>query len=146
MAHQQNLLKYLLNLIGMRADEVGDSGEVGDAVAGQGLEDDVCLTAPLDLAAGGDAFGVSKQNNLQQNSWIICGSAHIVVSVVGVVDRQIQLVLYQVMNSVFKCARLKLFLVVDHYHGRLVVIIVLELWHRCIRAREMAHCSRTYGI
>jgi len=56
MAHQQYLLEQLFNLIGVLADELSQGGEVRDGIAGQRLENDVGLAAPLDLAAGGDAL------------------------------------------------------------------------------------------
>ena len=44
-------------------------------------------------------------------------------------NRQVQLVFDQVVHRVFKGAGLKLFLVVDHDHGVLVVVVVLETGH-----------------
>jgi len=61
MAHQQYLLEKLFDLIGVLADKLGQGGEVRDCIAGQRFKDDVGLTAPLNLAAGGDAFGVSEK-------------------------------------------------------------------------------------
>jgi hypothetical protein len=129
MAHQQYLLEQLFYLIGVLADKLGQGGEVRDGIAGQRLEDDVGLAASLDLAAGGDAFRVSKQNDLQQNGRIVGQSTGVVVALLGVKHRQIQLVLNQVMNGVFEGARLELFLVVDDHHRILVVVDVLETRH-----------------
>ena len=42
-----------------------------DGIAGQCFKDDVGLAAPLDLAAGGDAFGVGEQYDLQQDGRIV---------------------------------------------------------------------------
>ena len=113
----------------MLADKLGQGGEVRDGIARQRFEDDVGLAAPLDLTAGGDAFRVSKQNDLQQNGRIVGQSAGVVVALLGVKHRQIQLVLNQVMNGVFEGARLELFLVVNDHHRILVVVGVLEARH-----------------
>ena len=42
---------------------------------------------------------------------------------------QVELVLDQIVQSVFKGARLELILVVDHHHGVLIVVISLEAGH-----------------
>jgi hypothetical protein len=39
-------------------------GEMRDGIAGQRFKEDVGLAVPLDLAAGGDAFGVDGQDDL----------------------------------------------------------------------------------
>ncbi|MFC4417329.1 helix-turn-helix domain-containing protein [Chromohalobacter beijerinckii] len=52
-----------------------------------------------------------------------------VVAVLGVENRQVQLVLDQVVYRVLKSAGLKLILVVDHHHGALIVVIGLEAGH-----------------
>src|SRR5690554_308707 len=129
MTHQQHLLEQFFNLIGVKTDKLGQGGEVENRVAGQCFKDDVGLTAPLDLAAGGDALGISKQNDLQENGGIVGCAACVVVAILGVKHRQIQFVFNQVMNGVFKRAGLKLFLIVDHDHGILVVVVVLEMRH-----------------
>ena len=98
-------------------------------IAGQRFKDDVGLAAPLGLAAGGDAVGVGKQDDLQKNGRIVGQSAGVVIAVLRVKHRQIQLVLDQVMNGVFKGAGLELFLVVDDDHRILVVVVVLETRH-----------------
>jgi len=78
------LLEQLFNLIRVIADEPGQRGEVGNGVAGQGFEEDVGLAAPLHLAARSDAFGVGKQNDLQQNGGIVGQPAGVFVAVLGV--------------------------------------------------------------
>jgi len=44
-------------------------------------------------------------------------------------DRQVQLVLDQIVDRVFEGARLKLVLIVNHDHRVLVVVVVLEARH-----------------
>ena len=129
MAHQQYLLEQFFNLIGVLADKLGQGGEVRDCIAGQRFKDDVGFTAPLDLAAGGDAFGVSEQNDLQQDGGIVGQAAGVVVAIFRVKNRQIQLVFNQVVNGVFKSAGLELLSVVDDNHRILVVVVVLETRH-----------------
>jgi hypothetical protein len=129
MAHQQYLFKQFFNLIGVLADELGQGGEMRDGIAGQRFEDDVGLAAPLDLSAGGDALGLSEQDDLQENSGIVGSAAGVVVAVLGMKNRQIKLVLNQVMNGVFKGTGLELFLVVDDHHRILIVVVVLETRH-----------------
>ena len=122
MAHQQYLFEQFFNLIGVLADELGQGGEVRDGIAGQRFEDDVGLAAPLDLAAGSDALGVSKQNYFQQNGRIVGQATSVVVAVLGMKNRQIQLVLNQVMNGVFKgtglelCSRWLCFVITEFRH------------------------------
>jgi hypothetical protein len=123
------LLKQFFNLIGVLADELSQGGEVRDGIAGQRLENDVGLAAPLDLAAGGDALRVRKQNNLQQNGRIVGQSASVVVAVLGMKHRQIQLVFDQIVNRVLEGARLELLLVIDDHHRILIVVVVLETRH-----------------
>jgi hypothetical protein len=84
MTHRQYLFKQLFNLIGVLADEFGQGIEVRDGIAGKGFKNDVGLAAPLDLTAGGDAFRVRKQNNLQQNGRIVGQAAGVVVAIFGV--------------------------------------------------------------
>ena len=129
MAHQQYLLEQLFDLIGVITDEFRQSGEVGHHIAGQGFEDDVGLAAPLHLPAGVDALGVGEQNDLQQDGRIIGQTAGVFVAVFGVEDRQVQLVLDQVVHRVFESAGLELVLVIDHDHGVLIVVVVLEAGH-----------------
>lgn len=40
---------------------------MGYRVAGQRLEQDIGLAAPLHFAAGGDAFGIGEQDDLEQD-------------------------------------------------------------------------------
>ena len=55
-------------------------------VAGQGFEDYVGFAGPLDLAAGGDAFGVGVEDDLEQDGGVIGGTAAAVVGIAGVED------------------------------------------------------------
>ena len=56
------------------------------AVAGQGFEDYVGFTGPLDLPAGGDAFGVGVEDDLEQYGGVIGGTAAVVVGIASVED------------------------------------------------------------
>jgi hypothetical protein len=125
----KHLFKQLFNFNSLLNDKLGQDGEVRNVIAGQRFKDDVGLAAPLDLSAGGDALGVSKQDDLQENSGIVGSAAGVVVAVLGVKHRQVQLVLNQVMNGVFKGTGLELFLVVDDHHRILIVVVVLEAGH-----------------
>jgi hypothetical protein len=44
-------------------------------------------------------------------------------------NRQVEFMLDQVMHCVFESAGLKLILLVDHYHGVLIVVVNLEARH-----------------
>ena len=113
----------------MAADEFSQGGEVWNRVAGQSFEDDVSLAAPLHLAAGGDAFGVGEQDDLQEDRRIVGQPAGVFIAIPWMEYRQVQFVLDQIMHRVFKGAGLQLFLVVDDDHGVLVVVVVLEAGH-----------------
>ena len=102
---------------------------MGNRVAGQRFKDDIGLAAPLDLAARGDALGIREQDDLQQDGGILGRAAGVAVAVFGMKHRQIQLVFDQVVHRMFKGAGLELFLVVDHDHGILIVVAVLETRH-----------------
>ncbi len=129
VAHQQHLLEQLFDFIRVTADELGQGGEMWNRIAGQGLEDDVGLAAPLHLAAGGDALGISEQDDLQENGRIVGQPTGVFIAVLGMKHRQVQLVLDQVVHRVFKGAGLELFLVIDDDHGILVVVVMLEAGH-----------------
>ena len=129
MTDQQHLLKHGFDGLGVLANKAGQRGEVRDRIAGQGLEQNIGLAAPLDLAAGGNAFGVGEQNDLQQDGRIVGQAACSVISTARVKYRQIQLVFNQVMNGVLERAWLELLLVVDHHHAVLAVVVGLEAWH-----------------
>ena len=113
----------------MLADKLGQGGEVRNGIAGQCFKDDVGLATPLDLKAGGDAFGVGEQYDLQQNGRIVGQAAGVVIAVFRVKNRQVQLVFDQVVNRVFEGAGLELLSVVDDDHRILVVVVVLETRH-----------------
>lgn len=83
MAHQQHFLEQLFNLIRVAADELRQGGEVGNGIAGQRLEGNVGLAAPLHLAAGLDALGKSEQDDLQQDGRIVGKPTGVFVAVLG---------------------------------------------------------------
>ena len=60
MAHQKHLFEKLFNFIRRVTDEPGQRGEVRDGIAGQGLENNVGLAAPLHLAELCGNFGAAK--------------------------------------------------------------------------------------
>ena len=60
MADQEDLLEQVFDLVGAVTDKAGNASVMRDQVTGQGFEDDVGLAAPLDLAAGGNAFGIGE--------------------------------------------------------------------------------------
>src|SRR5690554_6235346 len=101
MTHQQHLLEQFFNLIGVKTDKLGQGGEVGNCVAGQRFKDDVGFTAPLDLAAGGDALRVSKQNDLQENGGIVGCAACVVVAILGVKPPSVSLVVQLAISPEF---------------------------------------------
>ena len=45
--------------------------ELRNDIAGQGFKNDVALATPLHLATGGDALGIGKQDDLQEDGWIV---------------------------------------------------------------------------
>src|SRR5690554_7928898 len=120
---QQHLLEQCLNLISMAADELGQGCEMGNRVAGQRFEDDIGLAAPLDLPAGGDTAGIGKQNNGQQDSRIVGPTACVLVAITGIKNRQIELVLNQVVHGMFEGAGLKLLFIIHHENSVLIVVI-----------------------
>jgi hypothetical protein len=95
----------------------------------QRLENDVALATPFDLAAGGDAFRVPKQNDLQQDGGRVSRSAVVIVSVFWIEHLQVELLFDQEVQCVFKGARLNLILEVYDYHRMLVVVVRDELGH-----------------
>ena len=70
-------------------NEVGDGGEVGGGITGEGHEDDVLPAALLDFPAGGDAPGVGIEDDLQQDGGIIGGGAGVVIAIALVKYRKI---------------------------------------------------------
>ena len=64
MANELHLLEQYLDLLWATTHETGNGRKVRYRVTRQRFENDVGFTAPLDLAAGGDAFGVGEQDNL----------------------------------------------------------------------------------
>ncbi len=84
MTHQQDLLKHGFDLGRETADKAGDGGDVRHGIAGQGLENDVALAASFNLAAGRNAFGIGKQDDLEQDSGIVSRATIVVVAVLGI--------------------------------------------------------------
>jgi|24_taG_2_1085349.scaffolds.fasta_scaffold00052_10 hypothetical protein len=75
--------------------------------------------------------------------WIVSQPAGVFVAVLGVKYRQVQLALDQIMHRRFKGARLKLFLVVDHDHGALVVFVVLEAGNAAFQLTRFLRLIKT---
>src|SRR5690554_6997179 len=91
----------------MTADELGQGREMWNRVAGQRFENNAGLAAPLDLPTGGDTAGIGKQNNGQQNSRIVGPTACVLVTITGIKNRQIELVLNQIVHGMFEGAGLR---------------------------------------
>ena len=129
VAYQQYLLKDGFNSVRVATDKAGNARKVRHRIAGQSLEDNIVLTLPLNLATGGDALRVSKQNNLEQYGGVIGLATAAIVVVLVVESRQVNMVINEVMQREFEGAGLDLLFEIDHNHRILIVIIGFEVGH-----------------
>ena len=63
MADQQNLFKELLYLLWKAADKISYRSKMRNGVTGECFEENICLAAPLNLSAGGNAFGIGEEDD-----------------------------------------------------------------------------------
>lgn len=59
----------------------------------------------------------------------LSGAIGVVAALLGVKNPQIQLILDKIVHRVLKGLGLQLFLIIDHNHGILVVVVVRETGH-----------------
>jgi hypothetical protein len=62
----------------------------------------VSLAAPVNFTARGDTFVVGKQDDFEQDLWIICGTTCFIIIIGGIEYRHISDILDQVVQRVFK--------------------------------------------
>jgi len=96
------------NIVGLFADKGSDGCEVRYCITGQGLEDDVEVTTPLDFSARCYAFGVGEQDDFQQNSGVIRSTPRFIILIARIKSRQVYFIIDDVVNCVLKRTGLKL--------------------------------------
>ena len=74
------------------------------AIATQGDEGDVFAAQALNTSAADDAFSVSTENDLEQQSRRIGGGACLVIAITRIKTGQVKVVIEQVMDSMGKTA------------------------------------------
>src|SRR5690554_35285 len=108
---------------------MGNAGEMGHRVARQGLKDNIVLTLPLDLSAGGNASRISEQYDLQKDGRVIGGATALVILIIFIESVQIDMVIDEPVKGKFKGTGLDLLLKIDNNHRVLVVVILFKVWH-----------------
>ena len=126
---EEDFEKELDDLLIKGRDEVGNGGEVGGGIAGEGHEDDVLPTALLYLPAGGDAPGVGIEDDLEQDGGIIGGGAGIVIAVAGIEDGEVEFVIDQVVQRVLEGAGEDLLVKGDGNELALAVVVLFVACH-----------------
>jgi hypothetical protein len=112
IADEKHLAEHFCDVIFMGADEAGEGGEVRGCVAGECEEGDMLLASALDVAAADDALAVGKQHHLEHGGRISCRASYIVAES-RIEVSQVDLVVKQVVQSVFDGARGELSLQVN---------------------------------
>jgi hypothetical protein len=130
VADQEHFEEELDDLLVQGGDEIGDGGEVGLGVGGQGHENDVLPAALLDLPAGGDAPGIGVKNDLQEDRRIVGRCAGFVVLVPKVKDGKVNLVVYEIVEGMLEGAGEDLFVEADGDELALGVVVVFISRHR----------------
>ncbi len=92
------------DLIAQRSNERGDGCEVWSAVARQSNERDLLAAGTLDSSATDDPLRVGEQHHLEQHRGWPGRSPHFIVAVACVEQRQIDLVIEQMIQCKFKCS------------------------------------------
>jgi len=120
VADEQDFLEQRPDLVAQGADEVGEGGEVRGAVAGQGDEGDLFATGTLDLARTDEAQAVGEQDDLEQHGRRVGAGTGKVVLVAGIKAAEIESVIDQTIQGVFKGAGKQLPFEIDGDEARLV--------------------------
>ncbi len=129
VAGQQDFPKQLVDLFVQGRYKIGDGGEVRTRIAAERHEDDVLFTGLGDPPAGGDAPGIGKQNDLEQDLRIVGRRPRCFIAVSVIEDRQIQLAVDQMIKRIFEGAGKYLFLELDGDKLALCVGIRLVAGH-----------------
>ena len=104
IADQQHLPEQVDYLLVHGGDEIGNGGEMRSSISGQGHEDHVFPAGLLDLAAGHYPAGVGIEHDLEQDAGIIGWRSALIVTEAGIEDREVQFVINQMIEGVFKGA------------------------------------------
>ena len=98
-------------------------------VGGKGHEDDVFVAAVRDLPAGGDAFGIGVEDDLEQNSGIVSRGAGFFVLVPDIKGGKVYFVVEEIVKSVLEGAWKYLLFEADGNEFALGIIVFLVLRH-----------------
>src|SRR3989338_2180889 len=104
-------------------DKVGEGREVGLCVGCEGFEEDVVLTAGFNLSAGGDAVGVGKEDDFQQNGGIEGGGAGCIILIKVEKDREVELVVDDMVVGILKGTGQDLIFEINGDQFALIVVI-----------------------
>jgi hypothetical protein len=86
---------------------------VRPGIGAQGHKNDVLLASLGNPPAGNDPSGIRKENDLQQNTWVIGGGSGFFVPIAFVKKGKIKLMIDEMIQGVFKGTREDLFLEMD---------------------------------
>lgn len=84
IADERDRRERVGDFVAETANETCNRGEVRSRIPGQGDEGDVFSTGAFDRSAADDAAAVGKQDQLEQDSGRVSGSAGVVVAVAGI--------------------------------------------------------------
>ena len=104
VADQQHISEQVDDFLVHGGDEIGNGGEMGPGVGGQGHEDHILPAGLLDLPAGDNAPRVTIEHNLQKNPGIIGSGAGLIIAEAGVEQGKVKLVVDEVIQGVFEGA------------------------------------------
>lgn len=111
-------------------DERSNHAVVQGVAVGEGNEEDVFLTGPLDLSGTDHAPGIGQQNDLEQDLGMDGGCAGLVVVAARIKDRQVKMLLHQFADRVLQRTWDKLVLQGDREHYQLIFVEWFEFCHR----------------
>ena len=132
VADQQDVAEEGLDFALHGGDKGGNRAVVWGEAVGQGDEEDVFAASLFDLAGTDHAFGVSQQDDLEQDFGMDGGSAGLVVVVAGVEDREVKAFFDQFADGVFERAGDNLVLQGNGQHDQLIFIAGFEFCHKVL--------------
>ena len=129
LANEQHLQKHRHHLNLQARHKFSDRRVVEGLPTSQGHEDHVLAARPLDFAGGRHATRVSQQDDFQENLRVVRQSPGSVVIEPLLKQRDVDSVLYDVMNRVFERARQDLLVQSYRKHQSLCVGVFFEPGH-----------------
>lgn len=129
IAHQEDVAEDGSDLILHGRDKGSDGAMVGSVAVGKGNENDVLMAGALDLARTEHAFGVSQQDDLEQDLGMDGGRAGQVVLVALIEDRQIDVLVHQPVEGVLESPWHELVLERNGEHDHLIFIAWFVFCH-----------------